>query len=183
MLVLHFNPGEGSMRSHAVILGAIVLLSPLGAQAADLVEWWEYGYTPEEDAAVRETNAAFEHKTGKQVEVIFYPDPEYPGKLAATVEAGAPTPDFAFGTGNVLHLSKWAIEDRLVDLTDTVGPYADLFDPDALAWWSLLNRKTGQRALYALPTPPYIAKAARRPIHCPGTPLVTTRLSSPRPWC
>jgi multiple sugar transport system substrate-binding protein len=40
-------------------------------------------------------------------------------------------------------------DDRLVDLTDTVGPCSSLFDPDALAWWSTDN--AGQRALIALP--------------------------------
>jgi multiple sugar transport system substrate-binding protein len=146
-----FEQGGEAMRRYAIILGALITITSSGAQAADLVLWWEYGYSPEEDAAVRETIAAFEQKTGKQVEVIFYPDPEFPGKIAATLEAGAPTPDFAFGTGMSIYHSELAIEDRLVDLTDTVGHYADLFDPDALAWWTLLNRKTGQRALYGLP--------------------------------
>jgi multiple sugar transport system substrate-binding protein len=49
------------------------------------------------------------------------------------------------------HIPEWAFDDRLVDLTDTVGHFADLFDPDGLNWFVLLNRKTGQRALYALP--------------------------------
>jgi multiple sugar transport system substrate-binding protein len=38
-----------------------------------------------------------------------------------------------------------------VDLTDTVGHFSDLFDPEALAWFVLLNEKTEQRAMYALP--------------------------------
>ena len=38
-----------------------------------------------------------------------------------------------------------------MDLTDAIGHFSDLFDPKALAWWVLLNQKTGQRALYALP--------------------------------
>jgi multiple sugar transport system substrate-binding protein len=38
-----------------------------------------------------------------------------------------------------------------VDLTDTVGFFSHLFDPEALDWWELVNEKTGQKALYALP--------------------------------
>ena len=45
---------------------------PLGAKAADLVVWWDKGANPEEDAAVKETIAAFEQKTDKQVELVFY---------------------------------------------------------------------------------------------------------------
>ena len=56
------------MLVRAVVLAAALVLAPLGAQAADLVVWWEKGFYPEEDQAVRETVAAFEQKTGKKVE-------------------------------------------------------------------------------------------------------------------
>ena len=48
-------------------------------------------------------------------------------------------------------LREWAYEGRLVDLSDAVGPFADLFDKDALDRATLLDGTTGQRALYALP--------------------------------
>ncbi len=38
-----------------------------------------------------------------------------------------------------------------MDLTDTVGSFSNLFDPDQLDRAMLLNAKTGQRALYGLP--------------------------------
>ena len=62
------------MRTHAVALAAMLLLTPLGARAADLVVWWDKGFYAQEDAAVREIVAAFEQETGKQVELAFYPD-------------------------------------------------------------------------------------------------------------
>ena len=71
-------------------------LAPLGAQAADLVVWWEKGYYAEEDEAVREIIAAFEQETGKQVELVFHPEEELPDAIEAALEAGEP-PDFAFG--------------------------------------------------------------------------------------
>jgi ABC-type glycerol-3-phosphate transport system substrate-binding protein len=48
------------------VLVAVLILVPLGARAADLVVWWDEGYYAEEDEAVREIIAAFEHKTGKE---------------------------------------------------------------------------------------------------------------------
>jgi multiple sugar transport system substrate-binding protein len=36
-----------------------------------------------------------------------------------------------------------------VDLSDTVGPFSSMFDPDALAWWSY--NSAGQTSLIALP--------------------------------
>ena len=65
-------------------------------------------------------------------------------------ETGHP-PDFAFSLRVPDYISQWAFDDRLVDLTDTIGSFSNLFDSDALAWARLLNEKTGHRALYGLP--------------------------------
>jgi multiple sugar transport system substrate-binding protein len=138
------------MRVGAFVVAAAIVMAPLGAQGADLVVWWEEGYYPQEDEAVRETIAAFERDTGKQVELVFYPQAELPDEIEAAMEAGRP-PDFAFGSRIAAYITEWAFEDRVVDLTDTVGFFSDLFDPDALAWYTLLNHTTGQRALSALP--------------------------------
>jgi multiple sugar transport system substrate-binding protein len=134
-----------------VLLAVTLVMGPLGAKAADLVVWWEKGFYPQEDEAVAEIIAAFEQETGKQVDLVLsYSLDELPGKLEAALEAGRP-PDFAFGILVDNNMSKWAFENRLVDLTDAVGHFADLFDPDALTQWMLLNAKTGQKALYGLP--------------------------------
>jgi multiple sugar transport system substrate-binding protein len=132
------------------LLAAMLILAPLGAQAADLVVWWNGGYYAEEDEAVREIIAAFEHETGKQVELVLHPEQELPDKLVAAVEAGRP-PDFAFSIVNTRHDEQWAYEGRLVDLTDAVGHFSDLFDPDALAAVTLLDATTGRRGLHLLP--------------------------------
>jgi multiple sugar transport system substrate-binding protein len=138
------------MRRQVIVLALALVLAPLGAQAADLVVWWEQGYNPEEDAAVRETIAAFEQGSGKQVELVFYEQTELPEELKAALEASRP-PDVAFGIRIASYISQWAFNDQLVELTDTVGFFTDLFDPDALTWYTLLNQKTEQTALYGLP--------------------------------
>jgi hypothetical protein len=81
-----------------VFLAAALIIAPLGARAADLVVWWEMGSNPEEDAAVREIIAAFQHETGKQVvdleqrrKVTLRPRPLPPSPTGKT-------PDFLFGT-------------------------------------------------------------------------------------
>ena len=128
------------MRGRAVVLAAAIMLAPLGARAADLVVWWEQGFYAQEDEAVREIIAAFEQESGKQVELVFHPQAELPDKIEAALEAGQP-PDFAFGLRIADFISEWAFDDRLVDLTDTVGHFSDLFDPDALAWWDAGQRE------------------------------------------
>jgi multiple sugar transport system substrate-binding protein len=134
----------------AVILAAtLILMAPTVAGSADLVVWWDKGYTPEEDGAVREMVAAFA-KDGKQVDLAFYPQVELPNKIEQALEAGQP-PDIAFGTWLSQYVAPWAFHDRLVNLSQAVGPFSNLFDPDALDGVQMLNGKTGQKALYGLP--------------------------------
>ena len=138
------------MLSRFVLLAPALVLAPLGANAADLVVWWEKGLYAQEDEAVAETIAAFEQGTGKQVELTYFPLPELPDRVEAALEAGRP-PDFAFGLLLYSHVAQWAFDDRLVDLSDAIGHFSDLFDSDALDRAMPLNARTGQRALYGLP--------------------------------
>ena len=49
-------------------------------------------------------------------------------------------------------VAKWALDDRLVDLTDTIGAFSNLFDPDAARLARCCStRGRGRRALYGLP--------------------------------
>ncbi|HSA81700.1 MAG TPA: ABC transporter substrate-binding protein [Geminicoccaceae bacterium] len=138
------------MRKYAMILVTALIAAPLGAQGADLVMWWDEGWYAEEAEAAAEVVDAFEQETGKQVELVLYPEQEHASAIVAALERGRP-PDFAFGIGLAAYVAEWALDDRLVDLTDTVGFFSNLFDPDALDRETLLNAKTGQKALYALP--------------------------------
>jgi len=138
------------MRIRAAVLAAALILAPLGAGAADLVVWWDEGYYAEEGDAIVEVIDAFEHKTGKKVDLITFDQEELPGAVEAALEAGAP-PDFAFGYNLPEHVAPWAFRDRLVDLADAIGPFANLFDPEVLDQVRLLNGAAGQKALYGLP--------------------------------
>ena len=93
-----------------VILGAVLVLSRLGTQASDLVVWRDKGSYAQEEAAVRDTIAAFEQKTGSQVELAFHEQMELPSKIAAALEAGQP-PDFAWGFWLSDDVGQWALEE------------------------------------------------------------------------
>jgi multiple sugar transport system substrate-binding protein len=139
------------MRSRAIFLAMGLLMAPPSARAADLVVWWEEGQAAEEDEAVREIVAAFEQGSGKQVELVLGQQEELVADLVAALEAGRPTPDFVFTVAETQPYERWVYEGRLVDLTDAVGHFSDLFDPDALESATLLDATTGRRGLYLLP--------------------------------
>jgi multiple sugar transport system substrate-binding protein len=138
------------MRGYTAGLALMIILSPLGAQAADLMVWWDEGYYAQEGAAVADVIDAFAQKTGRQVELITFPQENLPGEIEAAIAAGTP-PDLAFGYNLPEHVAPWAFRDRLVDLTDAVGPFLNLFDPEVLDQVQLLNGASGQKALYGLP--------------------------------
>jgi multiple sugar transport system substrate-binding protein len=133
-----------------IVLVVTLAMTPRGAQAADLVVWWDKASYAQEEQALHETIAAFEHETGKQVELVFHPDNELPGKLVKALASGQ-GPDFAFGNHLEDYIGQWAFDDQLVDLTGAVGHFADMFDPDALARMTWHNADGGQQALFGLP--------------------------------
>ena len=78
-----------------LILAATLIVAPLGAQAADLVVWWNKGFYEQEDDAIREVVAAFQEKTGKQVELVLQPQEEM--KAEANAAFGVDTCRTFFG--------------------------------------------------------------------------------------
>src|SRR3954447_3209758 len=94
--------------------------------------------------------AAFEHKTGKTVELTFLSQDVLPGKLQGAVDAGAP-PDFEFGTTTNSLVPRWAQEGRLVELSSALGPLTALIDRDALARATLPGGPAGREGLYGMP--------------------------------
>lgn len=138
------------MRRHTFVLGAALLMAPVGARADDLVVWWDEGYYAKESDALAEVIAAFEHETGKEVEFATFDQERLPGEIEAALESGTP-PDFAFGYNLPEYAAPWAYRDLLVDLTEAIGPFLNLFDSQVLDQVTLLNGSTGRKALYGLP--------------------------------
>jgi ABC-type glycerol-3-phosphate transport system substrate-binding protein len=64
--------GGHIMRRQAIMLAAAFAMAPLGAQAADLVVWWQKGSYAQEDEAVAEIIAAFEQDSGKQIDLVLH---------------------------------------------------------------------------------------------------------------
>ena len=137
------------MRARAVVLAVAIVLAPLGARAADLVVWWEQGFYPQEDEALAEMVAAFEQKTGKQVELVLDPR-RASGQRSRrrSRPAGRPISPSASSCQNYF---------RMGARGSARGSHghrrrlSDLFDPDLLDRATLLNARPGNRPSTALP--------------------------------
>jgi multiple sugar transport system substrate-binding protein len=133
-----------------VLLASAFALASSPALAADLVVWWQGGSYAQEDEALEEIIAAFEQQSGQDVELVFVDENDLPPKVEAALAAGQP-PDFAYGFWFAQYIADWAANGQLVDLSDAIGHFSDLFDPDALNQAMLPNAQTGRKALYGLP--------------------------------
>jgi multiple sugar transport system substrate-binding protein len=145
-----FNRGKITMKRCILTVAAacVFLNTPGSVHAADLTIWWDEGYYPEEDSAVEAVIAAFEQKTGKDVELVFYPQEELPIKIDSAIESGH-LPDLAYGFQ--LFTEEWANADALADVTDVVEPFKDEFFPTVLQRAVLHNGRTGQKSYYGVP--------------------------------
>ena len=102
------------LRVPAVVLAsALILMAPAGTQAADLVVWWDKGYYPQEDAAVREIIAAFEQESGKQVELDFYPLEGASGQARGGVRGWSAARLRVWCRSCRTIVGLWVVEDRL----------------------------------------------------------------------
>lgn len=119
------------------------------AFAADLTIWWEKGFYPEEDVAVKQVISTYEQKTGKHVDLLLHEQSDFASNVLAAIEAGQP-PDFAYGFLGT-YIPKWAYDDVLANLSDVLEPSKDQFFPGVLDSVLLHNNQTGQQAYYALP--------------------------------
>jgi hypothetical protein len=145
---LRITSGRKSALRHfalAVVCAALMIPST-EAETADLVVWWEQGFYAQEDEAVREIIGAFEQETGKEVELVQPTQHDLPAEARAAVEAGQP-PDFVFGIDVSFYMAEWAFHDRLVNLSNILGSFANMFDPDALDRAMLVLTSINQRAM------------------------------------
>lgn len=151
-------PGELSRRSllkrGGLMFGGAALAPMLascgsnngGSNGDKLTIWWNSGFYPEENKAVKAIAAAWEKKSGKKVDLQFYSTEELPTKEQSAVTSGV-LPDIVEAeNGNT---ATFAYQGHLADVSSVVGS-VDLTDGAKKAA-RLYNSKTGKASYYAVP--------------------------------
>src|SRR4051794_5698180 len=82
-------------RSLAAGLGASVLPTRARAAGQTITIWWNQGFYPSEDAALRATVAAYEKASGNKVDLTFYNGSDLPAKIIAALTTGN-VPDLCY---------------------------------------------------------------------------------------
>lgn len=142
--------GKGLVpRLTVLLVAAAVFTSPAFAQEK-LVVWWNKSFVPQQDKAFEEIARKWEKKTGKSVELSFFPLPDHPVKMLAAFDSKI-VPDVDFGQIVNGQTGNFSFEDKLLDISDVINPIRDSFTTGALRASQYLNGKTGKRSVYAFP--------------------------------
>ena len=118
---------------------------------APLRIFWNQGFYPEEDLALKTIVNAWKAETGIPVELAFYSSDDILNQTNVALENGTP-PDVVFAHRVDLTLQPlWAWEGKLVDVSDVIEPYRNDYSPAALEAAYLENRAAGTRSYYGVP--------------------------------
>lgn len=137
----------------AMALGLGTALAPAGAWAAGqtITVWWNQGFYPTEDQALRTTIAAYGKESGNKVDLTFYNGSDLPAKIIAALTTGN-VPDICYvDNGDFLLLPQAAWNDRLADVSDVVDTQKGEYSKTALTAARLYNNVQHKRSDYGVP--------------------------------
>jgi multiple sugar transport system substrate-binding protein len=121
------------------------------ADGKTITVWWNQGFYPSEDQAMRETVAAWEKASGNKVELTFYNGADLPAKIVSALTTGD-VPDICYvDNADFLLLPQAVWNDRAEDVSDVVNTQAKEYSKAALTAANLYDNVAGRRAYYAIP--------------------------------
>ena len=113
--------------------------------------WWDKGYNPEEDEALKKLIKNWEQKTGNKVQINFYTLDKRSEKPQRFLQGGV-VPDIfmSFKAESTLNPSL-AWQGKLVDVTDIIEPVKETYDHGALETAYYYNNVDKKSSYYAVP--------------------------------
>ena len=112
--------------------------------------WWDKGYYPEEDEALRVVVSNWEQETGNQAKISFYTNDELFLKTERAIHAGNP-PDILMNDGGDRTIGSLAWSGKLTDVSEVIEPVKNLYDDNILSSVSLYNNVEQKQSYYAIP--------------------------------
>ncbi len=138
----------------ALLLGSVFALpfsTPARAAGQTVTVWWNQGFYPSEDQAMRDSVAAWEKATGNKVDLTFYSTSDLPAKIVSAMTTGD-VPDLCYvDNADFLLLPQAVWNDRAEDVSDVVQTQVGEYSKAALTAASLYDNVAGRRAFYAIP--------------------------------
>jgi multiple sugar transport system substrate-binding protein len=122
-----------------------------GAQPKVLRIFWRRGFFPEEDQALQSVIREWEQKSSIPVELSLLSPDDVLNQAMIELEQGNP-PDIVFAHRADYTLEpRWALEDKLLDVSDVVETVKDQYSPIALKASYFYNQARRQSSFYGVP--------------------------------
>ncbi|MEA5596324.1 ABC transporter substrate-binding protein [Rivularia sp. UHCC 0363] len=113
--------------------------------------WWDKGFNPEEDEALRQLVHNWENKTGKKINLLFYTTDSLGDKIRRSLKAGNP-PDIVMSFKAERSPNfRLAWDNKLVDVSEIINPVENLYPKAVLQTVNLYNNAEKKRSYYAVP--------------------------------
>jgi multiple sugar transport system substrate-binding protein len=133
------------------LMTAAVLARPALAAGKTITVWWNQGYYPEEDAALRGVISAWEKATGNTIELTLLPAQALNQKIVSALTSGN-VPDLIYADNapaQIVPQNAW--HDKLLDLSDVVNTQKSELSPTALESSRFYNDIEKKRSFYGVP--------------------------------
>jgi multiple sugar transport system substrate-binding protein len=118
---------------------------------AGLRIYWRRGLFPEEDQALQQMIATWERQSSIPVKLSLLSPDDVLNQAVIALENGNP-PDIVFAHRTDYTLEpRWALEDKLVDVSDVLATVKDQYNPLALDAAYLYNKAEQKKSFYGVP--------------------------------
>jgi multiple sugar transport system substrate-binding protein len=113
--------------------------------------YWRRGFFPEEDQALQQVIADWERKSSIPVELSLLSPDDVLNQAVVALENGDP-PDIVFAhRADYTIEPRWAMEDKLMDVSDVVATVKNQYAPIALKASYLYNKANKKQSFYGVP--------------------------------
>jgi multiple sugar transport system substrate-binding protein len=119
------------------------------AQAKTATVWWVQGFVQDEDISFKKTVADYEKASGNKLDYSIIPFAPLRTKIVSAITSGF-VPDVTISSP-VEAIALFALEDKLVDVTDVVETQKPLYTETALQTAFCYNKATQKRSFYGVP--------------------------------
>ncbi|MGD1803849.1 ABC transporter substrate-binding protein [Dapis sp. BLCC M126] len=116
-----------------------------------LTIWWNRGYYPEQEEALKKIVAEWEDKTDNKVELLFFSEDDILQATIDGLETGKP-PDLLFSErAEFTLIPQWAWEGKLLDVSDVIAPVKNFYSHTILKSVYLYNNVNRKSSNYSVP--------------------------------
>lgn len=126
-------------------------VEPSAVNQQVLKVWWDKGFNPEEDEALRKLVSNWEKQSGNKIQLALYTTDSLGKKIRRSFQSGDP-PDVVMSfKAERSPNSRLAWENKLVDVSDVVEPLKKLYPEPILETVYFYNNVKGKRSYYGIP--------------------------------